>query len=187
VIHPFINPLAMLLASVRTKSASSSYLPSYKGVVEPVHSVPGRLRLHIPLTARDVKAADRLKDMERIESVLSIQSNAVTGSVIIRYDPAAVEPMILLGAVIRILGLEKEIETRPQPLLWREFKLAGQAVNDSIYHTSAGILDLKTLVALGLMGTLANGLVTRSIRISTPGAFTLGWWIYQHLFLEKPS
>ncbi len=177
--------LALLALLVNKKGSGQPSLPSVKGIIETVHSLPGRLRLYIPYLQDNPDAAESLvSQMECIEAISSVEVSTVTGSVLIHFDPVKVEPIVIFGATARLLGIDAEIGARPQPLLWREFKAVGDGVNDAIYHASAGLMDLKTLVGFSLMSTAGYGLLTRSIRFSTPGVVTLGWWTYQHMFSE---
>ncbi|MFP3984333.1 MAG: HMA2 domain-containing protein [Desulfurivibrionaceae bacterium] len=182
----FLGGLALLALILHKKSSTQPTLPSVKGVIETVHSLPGRLRLYVPSLKNDLTAADLLSTkMESIAAIRSIEVSTLTGSVLIHFDPAEVDPVVVFGATARILGIETELGAKPQPLLWREFKAAGDGINDSIYHASAGLMDLKTMVGLSLISTVGYGLLTQSLRFSTPGAVTLGWWTYQHMFSEK--
>lgn len=160
-------------------------LLSIRGVIETVHYLPGRIRLMIPSLKGNAEAAKILKNqLIRLDQVASVQTSPISGSVIIQFDSSAITPEILFGATARILGLDKLIETANKPLLWQEMKSAGKAVDYAILNNSGGFLDLKTLVTLVLLGTLTYKAVTQPHRPAIPGTITLGWWVFNLLFMR---
>lgn len=59
-----------------------------------VHHVPGRIRLHVPLLKkidlRRVKSSGEMK-IPSAEGIIRVRPNPITGSLIIEYDPSAVD------------------------------------------------------------------------------------------------
>lgn len=159
--------------------------PSIRGVVETVHSLPDRMRLLVPiLMDQPGKAADLQKAMGSIDAVASIRANPVTGSVVIQFDPLSVEPIILFGSVIRILGLDAEIGPASQPVLWKEINAAGQTAEEMVRTFSIGLMDIKTLITLLLVGVLSYRLMAGRTNLAMPGSATLVWWIANLVFLR---
>ena len=109
---------AVLIALSRSHASAKNSLPVYRGVIEPVHLLPGRLRLIVPSLIDNPHAALMLKEkMERIESITAVDSSTATGSLCLRYDPRAVAPLVLFGSVVRLLNLEPAIGQKREPLL----------------------------------------------------------------------
>jgi copper chaperone CopZ len=70
-----------------------------------VHHVPGRLRVKTPALKRQEHRACEVKTyLESIEGVFDVEVSTVTGSVLIKYDAARVNPAVLLNSM-RDLGL----------------------------------------------------------------------------------
>lgn len=160
-------------------------LPSVKGVIETAHYLPGRLRLVVPTLAGDPESIENLERlMVSLDPVDSIRVSLVSGSVIIRFDSEVVEPVILFGAVARILGLDEQMSSGQKPVAWHELKTAGQAVDSAVYSKTAGYLDIKTLVTLLLLGVVMFRTATRTGRTSMPGTVTLGWWLFNLIFMR---
>jgi len=64
------------------------------------HSIPGRLRVKIPLLKKNVPAAETFeKIVKRNQGVSSVSVNTVTGSAIVLYDYRATSPDELLAAM----------------------------------------------------------------------------------------
>src|SRR4030081_409593 len=65
-----------------------------------IHHISGRLRTRYPQlrnNPRGVRATEAA--IRQIKGVLSVEASAVTGSLLIRYDPAGVERETLLAAI----------------------------------------------------------------------------------------
>ena len=151
--------------------------PSIRGVAETVHSLPGRMRLMVPGLVGNSEAGDKLQgSMESLEAVTSTRVNPVSGSVVVSYDPESVEPVLLFGAVVHILGLDQQLAQTSPPVLWREIDAAGKTADDMLRTFSLGLMDIKTLVTLLLMGVVAYRMFSGRSRLMLPGTGTLIWW-----------
>lgn len=65
-----------------------------------IHHISGRLRTRYPQlrnNPRDARATETA--IHQIKGVLSVEASTVTGSLLIRYDPAGVERETLLAAI----------------------------------------------------------------------------------------
>lgn len=57
------------------------------------HQVPGRLRLKTPVIKKNKEGASRMQACLRpLPGVLATEVNTVTGSCVINYDPAVIDP-----------------------------------------------------------------------------------------------
>ncbi len=73
-----------------------------------VHDVPGRLRVRMPETKGNAIIASKLVNrLNALEGITSVKANAVTGSILIRYDARIVNA----AACLAILN----IQARRQP------------------------------------------------------------------------
>ena len=62
-----------------------------------IHDICGRLRVKIPLIKRNpIAASDARHLLEQIRGTQSITVNPMTGSIVIHYDPKAINSQVLL-------------------------------------------------------------------------------------------
>ena len=161
---------------------SLSPLMSLKWPIETKHLLPGRVRFHIPLLVGDHDGKHHVEaQLQRIEGVDSIQVSRISGSVVIVYQPDKITPELLFAALIRLLGLEKELERTPESAISKELRNIGKALNHAVYAGTDGLLDLWTTVPLILLVIGARKIMTERT-LSFPTGFTLMWWAYTAMF-----
>jgi hypothetical protein len=163
----------------RKKGAGAGRLPSFAGVIETAHVLPGRVRFRAPgLVGRDTLAKELQKRLAKLEGIESAAVSPISGSVLLRFAPERVTPELLLGAVIRLLGLEKEIQRPPRSRIGEGIRHTGEALNRAVHEQTSGMIDLWTALAVLL--------VVLGIRQIAAGNRALGWpllwWAYLSLF-----
>jgi hypothetical protein len=164
----------------RPKSSTKPALLGLGGPIRTVHVLPGRVRFAVERLRGDAAAADALAGrLGRIEGVELVEVSPLSGSVLIRFRAETLEPELLFAAIVRLLGLEKELERAPSPLLTRELREAGQALNRAVYEQTGGLIDLWTAVPLLLAGIGLRKVIVE--RGSLPAGLTLIWWGYNAL------
>ncbi len=165
--------------------SSRPLLPSFKNVAEVKHFLPGRVRLFIPFLKGNKQAQqDLISQLGRVKHIKEIEANTVSGSLLIQYDLEQVEPTLIIVAVLKILGLEKQIEQKRTPLILEKFQQIGQAFNRAVYENTNGLLDLRTTVSLSLVYLALKKIIVNK-ELATPGAFTLLWWACNTLDLAE--
>jgi hypothetical protein len=166
----------------RKQKKETRRIPSFPGVVETVHLLPGRVRFRVPSLADDAAGRELLRrKLIEVQAIDSVEITPLSGSVLIRFDAESLEPELLFAAVVRLLGLESKIEGVPSSLIGRELRDAGEAVNHAIYERTGGILDLWTGLPLVLILLGASNLVAGSPKGLQSGWMLL-WWAYLALF-----
>ena len=168
--------MASLLKRGKEKAVPQSPLLRLAAPVRTRHLLPGRARFEVPRLKGDANTAEDLAlSLQRIQSVEAVRVSPVTGSVILCYDPEAISPELLVAAIIKLLGLETELDRAPSSVVSRELREVSHAVNRAVYDRTGGIVDLRTAMFL----TLAAVGVTRLWRggtLALPAGFTLLWW-----------
>lgn len=106
-----------------------------------------------------------------------------TGSLLIRYDENQLEPELLFAAVIRLLGLERELEKTPQPVLIRELGAILRSLDRAVSDRTRGLLDFRSGLFLGLAALGIAQMLSRNEKMLPPG-FQLLWWAYMGLSQE---
>lgn len=171
--------IGFVLASLLRKKKAGQAMPVIPGRFEVSHSMPGRIRVRVPQI--EAGAGSQIQtvqnELPKITEIHSVEVNTRSGSILVRYDTEGIEPHIICGLLIRIFGLETELASRPVSAVQKEIKLIGNAVNQAIYNSTAGALDLTSgfillTVSLGLYKILIQN--DRSL----PGGVNLLWWAY---------
>lgn len=165
------------------KKDSRSPLLRMKDPVRTSHLLPGRVRFHISeLIGRREQVEQIPAELEKIKGVTRAQASAVTGTVVLNYDPGQLTPELLCVALIRLLDLDDT----PRPRIGREVRVMGSSLNRAVYDATGGLLDLWTAIpiVLVLIG-LRKMLMEKGTAL--PTGFTLVWWAYSALFRSHPE
>src|ERR1700686_1325138 len=118
-------------------------LPSFPGVMETTHVLPGRLRLCAPVLIGQRAAADQLqKRLARLDGIRAVEVSSVPGSLLLCFAPDPVTPDLLMGAAIRLLGLEKDIQRPPPSYIGEEIRHVGESLTHAIREQTGGLMDL---------------------------------------------
>ena len=169
----------------KKKNKFESPLLSLKYPIQTKHLLPGRVRFQTDFLKNNVKNDQFLNDqLSKIKGVSSVQTSVVTGSVLINYSEPDIQPELLFTVLIRLLGLEKEMERIPKPAINREIKLLGKSLNRAVYERTGGIIDLWTAIPI-IMGAIGIRKIWSQKALAFPTGVTLLWWAYQSLVHEK--
>ena len=172
--------VGFLLASlIRKKTGKQTGLPSLPGKLEAVHALPGRLRLNSPLL-EDIQNNVHRKissEITKVDGIHSADINALSGSLLVTFDSSRIDPVIVHGVVTRVLGLAQDFENPPEGLLTREIELFGRALNQQVYQTSGGLMDLRSSLMMGVLLLALYRIIIQGDR-TLPGGINLLWWTY---------
>ena len=172
--------------AVRGKRKRRSPLLSLRNVIETRHLLPGRVRFRIPALVDNAEGkAELAEQIMKIQGVNSIEVNTVTGSVLIHHRDS-IAPELLFAALVRVLGLQREVENAAQPIVSREIRELAQSLNRYVYEITGGIIDLWTAIPLILAGIgIYRWRIVPASRF--PGGLTLMWWAYLSLVRKRPE
>jgi copper chaperone CopZ len=157
----------------------------FRDILEVRHAIPGRIRLFAPLLKKSEEAARHLiKELSKARGIEAIHVEPATGTVLLLYDKEKLAETVVFGAVLQLLGLESEVEKRPESLMAAGIRDVSEAANRAIYEGSGGVIDLWTLVPMALA---AYGLyrISKPGGLNVPGGFTLLWWAYMQLIAGR--
>jgi len=161
-----------------------SPLLSATGPVKTEHVLPGRVRFQLDALVADVAAEELVEArLAQVTGVRTVAASVATGSVLIHHDPDTIQPELLCVALVRLLGLEKELELTPQPVIARELRDMAQALNRAVYEQTGGLIDLWTALPV-LLAVLGGRQLLREGIASLPTGFALVWWAYTALLRE---
>jgi hypothetical protein len=144
--------------------------------VQTAHCLPGRVRFRVPSLVGNANGrALVLQKLPGIQGVDSVSVDGTSGSVLIRYREEEVKPELLFAALVRLLGLDDELQRSPQPVLARELRTISQTLNRVVYDRTGGLVDLHSALIITMAAVGLNKLVAEGSR-SFPAGFTLVWW-----------
>lgn len=128
-------------------------LPKIKGILEVKHSIPGRIRFFAPpLVGSPTQCQDLKPQLEKITIIHQVAISPITGSVVIHYDETEIEPIVLAGIMIKLLGFEDRITQKQPVLLDQKIKTLIKSLDYAVVENSKQRMDIKTSVTLLLLG-----------------------------------
>ena len=150
-------------------------LPSFRGLAEVRASLPGRMRLYMPAIAQHWQQAEQMRtQLESTGAVSEVALNPHTSTVLIRYDERQVEGAVVLGAAMKLMGLDAAAQQEPTSRMESGLKTLFASVNHGVLEVTNGLLDARMLA-----GGVLTVAAVRSMKLygaAVPGAMTLLWW-----------
>ena len=176
-MHIITGLLLAAIAGRKKKSGSGGGASLLKsGPVRTEHSLPGRLRLRVPSLAGNQENCTSLATrFSGLSGIRAASANPVTGSVLLHYDKNTVRPEVLFGAVVKLLGLEEELERVPTPVLTRELGLLGQSLDRAVYERTGGLVNGWSLLMLAIAAVGVRQVINNGAR-AWPAGITMVWW-----------
>lgn len=167
----------LLLSKLFSGTGKPGKFKGFRGIVEIKHSIPGRVRFHIPILKMDVDKGKLLEQqLMKASAISEIKVNSLLGSLLIVYESDKIDEVTLTGVLAKLLGLEKELEKPPRSILEQEVGRILQSANKSIYEQTEGLLNLNsaitlTFLSLGIWSLVRNPSVL-------PAGISLVYWAY---------
>ncbi|MCT4508875.1 MAG: hypothetical protein N4A48_08955 [Tepidibacter sp.] len=175
------SAIGMIFVDKNKKNNIMNKIPSFKGILEVRHCISGRIRIYIPILKNNEEIKSIIiEQLSKIKVITNIEINTITGTVLLNYDNEKIDPMIIIGVMIKILNLEQEIEKKPKSKVEKEMIELRTSVNRAVYEKTQGIIDGRT--ALGLSLFLFGIYRLRKNTNIIPSGMTLMWWVYSEFF-----
>jgi hypothetical protein len=135
------------------------------------HSMPGRIRFHVPSKRNDAGYFDRLgRELSQLEGVDLVRTNARTGSVLVRHR-RDLESIRNFGIQRGLFTIAAATETAL--MLADRLSRKLDSIDDNVVGITRGNLDLRSAMLL----MLAAGAVIQIWRKNLlPPAFNLLWY-----------
>ena len=149
-----------------------------KWPIRTLHLLPGRVRFQIPLM---VGREDQLKaattQVAKISGVKWVDYNIISGSVLIYFEEGVIQADLLFTALIRLLGLEDELQKAPASYLYTEIRSVIESLNQAVYSKTNGVIDLYTALPI-MLAALGISQIIKNRSNIFPTGLTLLWWAY---------
>ena len=166
-----------LLSSDEEKDQYKPKLPNFKDILEVKHSMPGRIRIQCKVLKDNPQGKQALLNtFSQIPGITDISVNPCIGTVLIKYKEETIQPMLIIGIILKVLGLAEEAHNENRSLITKESTDILDSLSHTIYEKTNGILDLKSSVML-LLGTYAIYDIKTRPEVR-PGGITCLWWLY---------
>jgi copper chaperone CopZ len=172
--------IGFILASLlKGKRKTGPILPVIRGQFEATHSLPGRIRFRVPLIEhRDNAQINSIRNaLKRIKGIDSVEAFASSGSILVLYDDKIIEPIVVCGILIKLLGLEAALDSQPVPAVDKEMKMIGNAIDHTVYNASGGAFDFTSAAVLLMISLGLYKIIIQKDR-SLPSGINLLWWAY---------
>jgi hypothetical protein len=163
-----------LLLKERGSDKNKSSVPSFRGVIEVKHSIPGRVRLHIP-KLREEENIEAILQLKKVDGIERIEVNSYLGTALFVYKEEIVSPSLIVGLIVRVMGLEDQIESKPRSMVSKELKSLNESLNMAVYEKSKGLFDFNTALILALIVVGAKKTASSPNR---PSGLNYIWWGY---------
>ena len=133
------------------------------------------MRLYMPAIAQHWQQAEQMRtQLESTGAVSEVVLNPHTSTVLIRYDERQVEGAVVLGAAMKLMGLDAAAQQEPVSRMESGLKTLFASVNHGVLEATNGLLDARMLA-----GGVLTVAAVRSMKLygaAVPGAMTLLWW-----------
>lgn len=151
-------------------------LPSFYGILEVQHHIEGRIRIKIDSLKNNNEKAEELKvNLLKLNGINEVTINILLGTILVKFDEATIEPVILVGILLNFLGLEEEAFEKKNGKMSFVLKDVIEAADMTLYNKTKGILDLKTSIAIFFIVYGVKKLRQNPIM---PNGVNLLWWAY---------
>ncbi|RDY23305.1 hypothetical protein CHF27_008625 [Romboutsia maritimum] len=162
------------------KDKIKNNLPNFRGILEVQHYIPSRIRLNCPVLENNEAGEKALVDTcKKIPGINKIIVNKCIGTILVEYDVHSLEPVLIMGIILKVLGLENQIKKGTDSLIDRESINIAESLNRTVHEKTNGIIDLKGMIMILVGGYAMYDIKARpDIR---PCGYTCLWWIYSRL------
>jgi copper chaperone CopZ len=162
-----------------TTDQKRSPLLKMKRPIKTVHLISGRVRFSVPAIKHRKDLANSVStQLSKIQGIKSVIANPISYSIVILFDQKIIEAELLFAALIKILGLESELEKVPTPQLKKEVLKVINSGDQAIFDQTDGLLDLETAAMILLSAAALNKFFLAGQL--WPAALSVLFWTHKH-------
>lgn len=155
---------------------------SFGGLLDVSHSIDGRLRVRSEQLKSEKLGQLVMIQLTKIDGITMVKPTSVTGSLLVEYDCTKIDKELLIGAIIKLIGLEEQMLMLQSSKIYDEIQHANHALNQAMLDKTAGFMDVKTLLPMSFIG-MATYKILSTGQVTTPSSVTMLWWAYNSLNL----
>lgn len=149
----------------------------FKNIVEIKHQMKGRVRFFVPVLKNNKNQILKIKEqLEKASQIDKIQVNDLTGSIVVWFNTDQLNLETLTGVVVKLCGLEDEVQKKPVSFVNKEFKAVLDSADRAIYEKSNGIMDLNSLVTTSFLSLAVMSILKSNLAL--PSGISLLYWSY---------
>lgn len=154
-------------------------IPSFYGIFEINSCTKNRIRITINKLKNNIVEIENLKsNLKKIDAIKNFKILPAIGSVTVEFDEQKIDSQFMIGIILNLSGLEKEIFKKRNGKLKYIFNNFLNITDIFIYNKSKGLLDTKTAAGFLL---LLYGLKKLKTNPILPAGATLIWWSFNLL------
>ena len=153
--------------------------------VRVAHHMPGRTRIQVPRALRhQAKVAKATRAFAKLPGVRNVEIHVETGSMVLHHDE---DPGILMALakvaeeafeIALDLGDEDSGAGMDSSILGGLLQSSGTCVDNQISSATGNVLDLKTLIPLGLLGAGIARVSESGLGLANVPAFVLFYYSF---------
>ena len=113
-----------------------------------------------------------------------ISQQIVNNIFVMEYQINSIEPLMLVGAVVRVLGLDDDISGKQPSIVSKHFGHLLDSIDGTVRDISFGMFDVKAVVQLLLLSSIGYAVLKRRM-FTLPDPTILSWWAYNHISGRK--
>ena len=142
---------AQLMKSKKTRPHNT--LPNFPGLLT-VNSVSrGRMRVTLPILRHNESLAVAfIQQLQALPAIHNVTCNLCLGTVVVNYQADEVEPIVLQGAMLKLLGLDKKLEEEAPNYIADKIKQGMRICNYAVSSKTNGLINAKGLLAIAVLG-----------------------------------
>lgn len=157
---------------------------SFNKQLEVRQQIEGRLRLYSPFLKDKEAGCMLITQLSKVEGIHKVGTDFRTGSLLLEFDESKIDSNILVGAILKLMGIDDESNACQKSIVMKEIKIVNEAVNKAVLDKTNGILDLRTIIPITFLGLAIKGYLNTGT-LGMPAPMTLLYWTYKTLELGK--
>ncbi|MDD7409820.1 HMA2 domain-containing protein [Fusobacterium gastrosuis] len=155
---------------------NNNLLPNIYGIFEVKYFSRNKIRMEISKLKDNSELISDLKNnLNKIKAIKNYKVISSLGSLTVEFDNSQIDSNLMLGIILKLTDLEKEIFAKRNGRIKMNFHNLLNFSDITIYNKTKGLFDTKSLVALILA---IYGIKKLKTTPSLPSGATLVWWAY---------
>ena len=154
-------------------------LPSFYGTLEVLHYIKGRVRFKAEILKNNTEKSLGLEsNLSALQGIKSVRISPVLGTVLVTFDEAIIEPVILEGVILNFLDLEDEAFGKKSGKVFSALREFAEMTDLAVYNKTKGLFDIKTII-VGFF--IIYGIKKLRQNPVMPNGINMLWWAYNML------